>query len=76
MKYCPTPAVESSKIRNGLETAGFQFHTRQPSLSYTCSIGFKSSNKTSDVLLIFVFLDDASKVRSRNVFSEHHVLAI
>ena len=32
--------------------------------------------KTSDFLLIFVFLDDASKVRSCNVISEHLVLAI
>ena len=32
--------------------------------------------KASNVLLIFVFLDDASKVRSCNVISEHHVLAI
>ena len=31
--------------------------------------------KTNDVLLIFVFLDDASTVRSCNVISEHHVLA-
>ena len=32
--------------------------------------------KISDVLLIFVFLNDASKGRSYNVISEHHVLAI
>ena len=80
MKSCPTHAVESSKIHNGFETTGYWFQTRQPSLSNTCSIGFKSGNKLGrgrlDVLLIFVFLDDASTVRSRNVISEHHVLAI
>ena len=31
--------------------------------------------KTSDVLLIFVFLYDASKVRICNVILEHHALA-
>ena len=32
--------------------------------------------KPNDVLLIFVFLDDASTVKTCNVISEHHVLAI
>ena len=32
--------------------------------------------KTSDVLLIFEFLDDASTVGSCNVISDYHVLAI
>ena len=36
-------------------------------MSHTCSIGFKSGNKLGDVLLIFVFLDDASTVRYCNV---------
>ena len=45
MKSCPIPAVESSKIHSGFDTAGSGFQTRQPSLSHTCSIGFKSRNK-------------------------------
>ena len=45
MKSCPTPAVESSEIHNGIDTAGSLFQTSQPSLSHTCSIGLKSSNK-------------------------------
>ena len=45
MNSCPTHAVESSKIRNGFDPAGFRFQKRQPSLSHTCSIGFKSGNK-------------------------------
>ena len=45
MKPCPTHAVESSEIHSVFDTAGFRFQTRQPSLSYTCSIGFKSGNK-------------------------------
>ena len=45
MKSCPTPAVESSKIHNGFDTAGSRFQTRQPSLSHMCSIGSKSGNK-------------------------------
>ena len=81
MKSCPYHAVESNKIHNGFETAVSQFETRQLSLSHTYSIGLKSNNKlsrgkTSDVLLIFVFLDDASTLRSCNVVLEHHVLAI
>ena len=43
--YCV--AVESSKIHNGFDTAGFRFLTRQSSLSNTCSIGPKSGNKLS-----------------------------
>ena len=43
MKSCPTH--ESSKIHNGFDTAGSWFKTRQPGLSHTCSIGFKSGNK-------------------------------
>ena len=81
MKSCPTHAVESSKIHNDFDAAGSWFKTRQPSLSHTCLIGFKSGNKldrwkTSNVLLISVFLDDASTVRFCNVISEHHALAI
>ena len=81
MKSCPTPAVESSKIHNGFDMAGSQFQTQWTSLSHICSIGFKSSNKLGRGRLamfcwFFVFLDDASKVRSCNVISEHHVLAI
>ena len=45
MKSCPTHAVESSKIHNCFDTAGSRFNTRQPSLSHTCSKGFKSGNK-------------------------------
>ena len=37
MKSCPTPAVESSKIPNGFDKAGFWFQTCQPSLFHTCS---------------------------------------
>ena len=44
MNACPTHAVESSKIHNGLDTASSWFQTRQPSLSPTCLIGFKSDN--------------------------------
>ena len=33
MKSCPTHAVESSKIHNSFDTAGFRFQTRQQSLS-------------------------------------------
>ena len=40
-----THAVESSKIHNCFDTAGFRFKTRQPSLSHTCLIGFESGNK-------------------------------
>ena len=40
-----THAVEASKIHNGFDTAGSWFQTRQPSLSTTCSIRFKSGNK-------------------------------
>ena len=82
MKSCPTNAVQSSKIHNGFDMAGFRFQTRQMSLSHTCSIGFKSGNKLGQgrpamhVLLIFVFLDDAVTVQSCNVISEHNVLAI
>ena len=47
MKSCATHAVESSKIHNGFDAAGSRFQTRQPSLSHTCLIGFKSSNKLS-----------------------------
>ena len=47
MKSCPTHAVVSSKIHNGFDTAGSRFQTLQPSLSHTCSIGFKSGNKLS-----------------------------
>ena len=45
MKPCPSHAIESSKIYNSFDKAGFPFKTRQPSLSHTCSIGFKSGNK-------------------------------
>ena len=45
MKSCPTHAVEPDKIHNCFDTAGSRFQTRQPSLSHTCSIGFKSGNK-------------------------------
>ena len=45
MKSCPTHEVASSKIHNGFDMAGSGFQTRQLSLSHTCSIGFKSSNK-------------------------------
>ena len=80
MQSCPTHAVESSKIHNGFDMSGSWFKTRQLSLPHTCSIGFKSEQarrwKTSDVQLIFVFLDIASTVGSCNVISEHHVLAI
>ena len=77
MKSCPTHAVESSEIHNVFDTAGSGFQTRQPSLSHTCSIGFKSSNKLGGGRLsIFVFLDDVSTVKSCNVISEHHILAI
>ena len=37
IKSCLTPAVESSKIHNGFEKAGFWFQTCQPSLFHTCS---------------------------------------
>ena len=81
MKSCPTHAVESSKIRNGFDTAGSRFHTRQPSLFHTCFDRVQVWQqvwpwKTSDFQLIFVFLDDASTVRSCKVISEHHILAI
>ena len=59
----PTHAVESRKIHNGFDTDGSGFQARRPW-------------ETSDVPLIFVLLDDASKVRSCNFISEHHVLAI
>ena len=36
MKSLPFHAVESSKIHNGFNTAGFQFQTRHPRLSHTC----------------------------------------
>ena len=45
MKSCPFHAVESGKIHNGFDMAGSGFQTRQPSLSHTCLIGFKSGNK-------------------------------
>ena len=80
MKSCPTSAVESSKIHNGFDMAGSRFQTRQQSLSHTfdrVQVWQQTRPwKTSDALLIFAFLDDASKVRSCNVISEHHVLAI
>ena len=81
MQSCPTHAVESSKIHNGFDTVGSQFQTRQPSLSHTCSIGFKSGNKLGRGRLamfscFFLFLHDASTLRSCNVISRHHVLAI
>ena len=47
MKSCPTHAVEYSKIHNGFDTASSRFQTRQPTLSQTCIIGFKSGNKLS-----------------------------
>ena len=76
MKSCPTAAVESSKIHNGFDTAGSRFQTHQPRLSHTFDrVQVRQQAqpwKTCDVL----FLDDASKVRSCNVISEHHVLAI
>ena len=45
MKFCPTHAVEYSKIHNGFDAANSRFQTRQPTLSHMCSIGFKSCNK-------------------------------
>ena len=48
MKSCSTHAVESSKFSNGFDTAGSRVNTRLPSLSHTCSIGFKSGNKLGD----------------------------
>ena len=47
MKYCPTHAVESSKIHNGSNTAGSRFKTRQLSLSHTYLIGFKSATSSA-----------------------------
>ena len=80
IKSCPTHAVESRKIHNG-------FGTLVPGLKHVsraCPTVFDRVQvlqqappwKTSDVMLIFVFLDDASTVRSCNVILEHHVLAI
>ena len=45
MKSWSAHAVQSSKIHNGFDTVASWFQTRQPSLSHTCSIGYKSSNK-------------------------------
>ena len=82
MESCPTPAVESSKIHNGFDMAGSRFQTRQPTkvvphMHDRVQVRQQARPwKTSDVLLIFVFLDDASKERSCNIILEHHVLAI
>ena len=73
MKSCPTHAVESSKIHNGFDTAGSRFQTRQPSLSHTFDrVQVRQQARpwqTKDVLLIFVFLEDASTVAIFHILS-------
>ena len=81
MKTCPTPAVESGKIHNGFDTAGSRFQTRQPSLSHTCTIGFKSGNKLGHgtLAMFCLFLYSSMmlvKWGLENFISEHDILAI
>ena len=78
MKSCPTHAVEPCKIHNGFDTAGSRFKNTSaelvPLVFDRVQVRQRARPwKTSDVLLIFVFLDDASTVRSCNVISEHRV---
>ena len=76
MKSYPIPAVESSKIHNGFDKAGFRFQTHKLSLSHTYLIGFIWQWKASNVLLIYVLFNHASNVSSCYAISEHNVLAI
>ena len=81
MKSCPTHAVESSEIHNGFDTAGSRFSNTSAKLVPNAFDRVQVRQQarpweTSDILLNFVFLDDASTVRSCYVISEHHILAI
>ena len=79
MKSYPIPAVKSSRIHNGFDTADSQFQTRQRSLSHMFDrVQVRQQAlpcKISKVLLIFVFLDDASIIRSYNVILDDLIIA-
>ena len=68
MKSCPTPAVEFSKIQNGFVTAGSLFQKTSaefvPHMFDRVQVQQQARPwKTSDVLLIFVFLDELGRGR-------------
>ena len=68
MKSCPTPAVEFSKIQNGFDTAGSLFQKTSaelvPHMFDRVQVQQQARPwKTSDVLLIFVFLDELGRGR-------------